>query len=261
MSILTGKKILITGLLSKLSIAYGVATACKEQGAELIFTYQNDKFKQRVADIAKDFSDYPVIKCDVSEDEDIVNLFVELSKIWNNIDGILHSIAFVPRNGLSGNAVDNIDRETYRIANDISAYSFMALAKHAKSMMQNGGSLVTLSYIGGQKVVPNYNMAGISKAALEATTKYMAYYLGENNIRVNAISAGPIKTLAASGINDFNKMLQHAANSSPLKRNVTPIEVGNIAAFLLSDLSSAITGDIIYADNGFNIMSCAPHAI
>ncbi|MFN8771259.1 MAG: enoyl-ACP reductase [Neisseriaceae bacterium] len=257
MGILQQKKILITGLLSNRSIAYGVAKACKAQGADLAFTYQEERFKDRVTDLASDFGSDIVLPCDVSKDDEIDALFTKLSGIWGDgLDGLLHSIAFSPKEGLTGDFVDNVKRDTFEIANDITAYSFLALARSAREMLKKtNGSIITLSYLGSEKVVPNYNMAGVAKAALEATMRYMTYSMGSDGIRVNAISAGPIKTLAASGISGFSKILEHVAQSSPLKRSITSEEVGNVAAFLFSDLASAITGDTIYVDAGYHIMA------
>jgi enoyl-[acyl-carrier protein] reductase I len=256
MGFLTGKKILITGLLSDRSIAYGVAKACKAQGAELAFTYQSERFEQRVKDLAAKFDGKIVLQCDVTKDDEIKQLFENLNNHWDSLDGILHSIAYSPKEGLTGDFVDNVNRDTFQISMDITAYSFSALAKYAREMLKKAqGSLITLSYLGGEKVVPNYNMAGVAKAALESTMRYMAYGLGSEGIRVNAVSAGPIKTLAASGISDFSKILTHVAQSSPLKRNITAEEVGNAAAFLFSPLASAITGEVLYVDAGYNIMA------
>lgn len=256
MGFLTGKRILITGLLSDRSIAYGIAKACHREGAELAFTYQSDRFEQRVKDLAAEFNGKIFLLCDVSKDEEIANLFTNLGKHWDSLDGVLHSIAFSPKEGLTGDFVENVNRDTYNIANDISAYSFSAMARYARPLLAKAqGSLVTLTYLGGEKVVPNYNMAGVAKAALEATMRYMAYSLGAEGIRVNAVSAGPIKTLAASGISGFSKILDHVAKNAPLKRNVTTEEVGNAAAFLFSPLSSAITGEVLYVDAGYNIMA------
>ena len=256
MGFLTGKKILITGLLSDRSIAYGVAKSCKAQGAELAFTYQTERFEQRVKDLAAHFNSELVLKCDVTVDSEIDDLFKVIGQKWNSLDGVLHSIAFSPKEGLTGDFVDNVTRETYRMANDISSYSFSALAKGSRELLtKSGGSLVTLTYLGGERVVPNYNMAGVTKAALEATMRYMAYGLGHDGIRVNAVSAGPIKTLAASGISGFSKILDHVAKTAPLKRNITTEEVGNAAAFLFSSLASGITGEVLYVDAGYNIMA------
>lgn len=255
MGFLSGKKILITGLLSDRSIAYGVALACQAQGAELAFTYQSDRFEQRVRDLAAHFNSKVLLKCDVTSDSDIEELFISLDKEWGQVDGILHSIAYVPKEGLTGSFVDNVSREVYQVSNDISSYSFLALAKYGRKLLSRShGAMLTFSYLGGERVVTNYNMSGVAKAALEATMRYMANDLGGEGIRVNAISAGPIKTLAASGIAGFSRILEHIAKNAPLKRNITAQEVGNAAAFLFSDLSSAITGEILYVDAGYNII-------
>lgn len=256
MGLLTGKKILITGLLSDRSIAYGVAKACHREGAELAFTYQTERFKERAHDLGSHFNGKIYLPCDVTKDEEIANLFNSLDKEWGSLDGVLHSIAYSPKEGLTGDFVENVGRETFNIANDITAYSFSALARYARPLLaKSKGSLVTLTYLGGEKVIANYNMAGVAKAALEATMRYMACSLGSEGIRVNAVSAGPIKTLAASGISGFSKILDYVAKNAPLKRNVTSLEVGNAAAFLFSDLASAITGEVIYVDAGYNIMA------
>lgn len=254
MGFLQGKKILITGAISDRSIAYGVAKACFEQGAELAFTYQNEKHAGRVAKFANEFNSNLVFPLDVTSDEQINNLFMQLEQHWDGLDGVLHSIAFTPKNGLTGDFVDNVDRETFSVSNDISAYSFIALGRAARKMMQGrNGGLVCLSYLGGERVLPNYNMAGIAKAALESSTRYMASAMGAEGIRVNAVSAGPIKTLAASGISGFGKILDFMATHAPLRRNVTTEEVGNAAAFLFSSLASGITGEVLYVDGGYNI--------
>lgn len=254
MGFLKGKKILITGLISDRSIAYGVAKSCFEQGAELAFTYQNEKHVERVAGFAREFNSELVFPLDVGNDQQITDLFVNLAKSWDGLDGLLHSIAYTPKNGLVGDFVDNVDRETFKISNDISAYSFVALGRAARKMMQGrNGSLICLTYLGGERVLPNYNMAGIAKAALESCTRYMAFAMGSEGIRVNAVSAGPIRTLASSGIGSFTKILDHMAHFAPLKRGVTTEEVGNAAAFLFSPLSSGITGEILYVDAGYNI--------
>ena len=256
MALLNGKKILITGLLSNRSIAYGVAKACHREGAILAFTYQEERFKERVLDLSKDFNSTLIIPCDVTKNNDIENLFNVLDKEWGSLDGLLHSIAYSPKEGLVGDFVENVNRDTYQIATDISSYSFTALAKGARDLLKKSqGSLITLTYLGGDKVVPNYNMAGVAKAALESTMRYMAYSLGSDGIRVNAISAGPIKTLAASGISGFSKILSHVEETAPLKKNITTIDVGNAATFLFSELASAITGEILFVDAGYNIMS------
>jgi enoyl-[acyl-carrier protein] reductase I len=254
MGFLSGKKILIAGLLSDRSIAYGIAEAMKREGAELAFTYQVDKHEKRVADLAANFDSKIVLPCDVAEDAQIDALFPALAKHWDGLDGLIHSIAFVPKVALSGDYLDNVDREYFRIAHDISSYSFSAMAKAAYPMMEGRkGSLLTLSYLGAERTMPNYNVMGLAKASLEANVRYLAQSLGPRGIRVNAVSAGPIKTLAASGIADFDKMIGFNERHAALRRNVTIEEVGNAAAFLCSDLASGITGEITYVDGGMNI--------
>ena len=254
MGFLHGKKILITGLISDRSIAYGVAKSCFEQGAELAFTYQNEKHAERVAGFAREFNSTLVFPLDVASDEQISALFRDLGACWDGLDGLLHSIAFTPKHALAGDFVENVDRETFRLSNDISAYSLIALARSARPMMQGrNAGIVCLSYLGGERVLPNYNMAGIAKAALESCTRYMAFAMGPEGIRVNAVSAGPIKTLASSGISGFGKILDHMTKFAPLKRGVTTKEVGDAAAFLFSSLASGITGEILYVDAGYNI--------
>lgn len=254
MGFLAGKKILIAGLLSNRSIAYGIASAMKQQGAELAFTYQIDKHQKRVADLAADFGSDIVLPCDVAQDADIEALFESLAKEWDGLDGVVHSIAFVPKVALEGDYLESIDREYFRIAHDISSYSFSAMAKAAYPMMEGrNGSLLTLSYLGAERTMPNYNVMGVAKASLEANVRYLAQSLGPRGIRVNAVSAGPIKTLAASGIANFDKMIGYNAKHAALRRNVTIEEVGNASAFLCSDLASGITGEITYVDGGMNI--------
>ncbi len=253
MGFLAGKKILITGLISNRSIAYGIASACKREGAELAFTYQGERAKERVVEFAKEFGSDIALPCDVSSDEEIAAVFSELCKKWDGLDGLVHSIAFVNKAALAGDFLDSISREDFRVAHDISSYSFPALAKAARPMMQGRkGALLALSYLGAIRSVPNYNVMGLAKASLESSVYYMAQSLGPQGIRVNAISAGPIKTLAAGGISGFNRILDYVEHHAPLRRNVTIEEVGNAAAFLLSDLSSGITGEITYVDAGFN---------
>jgi enoyl-[acyl-carrier protein] reductase I len=254
MGFLAGKKILITGVISNRSIAYGIAKACHREGAELAFTYQNDKVRDRVAGLATEFGpDCPVLPCDVASDDEIDALFTELGQRWGVLDGLVHSIAFSPKEALAGNYLDHVNRENFRIAHEISSYSFTALAKAALPLMEGRpAALLTLSYLGAVRYVPHYNVMGLAKASLETGVYYMAASLGPKGIRVNGISAGPIKTLAAAGIADFNKLLAWAEQHSPLRRNVTIEEVGNTAAFLLSDLASGITGEITYVDAGFN---------
>lgn len=253
MGFLAGKKILITGLISNRSIAYGIASACKREGAELAFTYQGDRAKDRVIEFAKEFGSDIALPCDVSSDEEIAAVFVELAKKWDGLDGLVHSVAFAPKQALAGDYLDAVTRENFRIAHDISSYSFAALAKAALPMMEGrNAALLTLSYLGAIRSVPNYNVMGLAKASLESGVYYMAQSLGPRGIRVNAVSAGPIRTLAASGIANFNDKLDIVAKNAPLRRNVTIDEVGNAAAFLLSDLASGITGEITYVDAGFN---------
>ena len=253
MGFLRDKRILITGMISDRSIAYGIAQACHREGATLAFTYQGEKIAERVKDLAAQFDSTLVFPCDVASDDEIAQLFVDLGKEWACLDGIVHAIAFVPKVALAGDYLESVNREYFRIAHDISSYSFAALAKAALPLMQDSrGALLTLSYLGAVRSVPNYNVMGLAKASLEANVYYMAQSLGPKGIRVNAISAGPIKTLAASGINGFHKILSHVEKNAPLRRNVTIEEVGNASAFLLSDLANGITGEITYVDAGFS---------
>jgi enoyl-[acyl-carrier protein] reductase I len=252
---LQNKKILITGLLSNRSIAYGIAKACHAQGAELAFTYAGERFKDRVSELAAEFNSQLVFDCDVSSDEPINQLFVDLGKHWTQFDGLVHAIAFAPREAIAGNFLDGLSREGFRIAHDISSYSFAAMAKAALPMLTPTAALLTLTYLGAEKVVPNYNTMGLAKASLEASIRYLASGLGPQGIRVNGISAGPIKTLAASGIKDFTNILNFVEAHAPLRRNVTTEQVGNVAAFLLSDLSSGVTGEITYVDSGFSTVT------
>ncbi|MBU0601420.1 MAG: enoyl-ACP reductase FabI [Gammaproteobacteria bacterium] len=253
MGFLAGKKILITGLLSNRSIAYGIAQACFREGAELAFTYQNERFTDRVSKMAADFGSKMVFACDVGDDAQIAALFEQLATKWDGLDGLVHSIAFAPGEALDGDFLDGLSREAFRIAHDVSAYSFPALAKAARPMMQGrNGALLTLSYLGAVRALPNYNVMGLAKASLEASVRYVAAALGPQGIRANAVSAGPIKTLAASGIGNFGKLLSYNEKVAPLRRNVTIQEVGNVAAFLLSDLASGITGEVTYVDAGFS---------
>jgi enoyl-[acyl-carrier protein] reductase I len=253
MGFLADKKILITGLLSKHSIAYGIAKACHREGAQLAFTYQSERFEDRIKKFAAEFGSDITIPLDVSSDEQIDNVFVELAKRWGGLDGLVHSIAYAPTEAIEGDFLNGISRESFRIAHDISSYSYAALAKGARPLMQGRkASLLALSYLGAERTMPNYNTMGLAKASLEAATRYLAFSLGPEGIRANAISAGPIKTLAASGIGNFGKLLSYNAHHAPLRRNVTIDEVGNAAAFLLSDLASGITGEIMYVDGGMN---------
>lgn len=253
MGFLAGKRILITGLLSNRSIAYGVARACHREGAELAFAYQNEGFKERVTTMAADFGSRLALPCDVSRDDEIANLFAKLGKSWDGLDGMLHSIAYAPREAIVGDFMEAITREAFHIAHDISTYSFPALAKAALPLMQGRqAALLTLSYLGAIRTMPNYNVMGMAKASLEASVRYMAASLGPKGIRVNAVSAGPIKTVAAAGIGNFGKLLTYHKRHAPLRRNVSIDEVGNAAAFLLSDLASGITGEVTFVDGGFN---------
>jgi enoyl-[acyl-carrier protein] reductase I len=253
MAFLHNKKILITGLLSSRSIAYGIAKAMRREGAQLAFSYQGERIKDRVTDLAAEFDSNLVLPCDVASDAEIDALFSALGKKWDGLDGIIHSIAFAPREALAGDYLDSVSREAFRIAHDVSSYSFAALAKAGLPMMQGrNGALLTLTYLGAERSFPSYNVMGLAKASLEANVRYMAQSLGPKGIRVNAISAGPIKTLAAAGIGSFGKLLALSEKQSPLRRNVTIDEVGNTAAFLCSDLASGITGEITYVDAGFN---------
>ena len=256
MGMLTGKKALIVGVASKHSIAYGIADAFHREGAELAFTYQGDKLKERVEKMAAEWGSDICLPCDVASDEEIAAVFTELEKRWGHLDILIHSVGFAPGHELDGDYLSVTTREGFRIAHDISAYSFVALAKGARPLMQGrNGAMLTLTYHGSTQTLPNYNVMGLAKAALEAAVRYMAGSLGKDNIRVNAISAGPIKTLAAAGIKSFRRMLKKNAERAPLGRNITIDEVGNTAAFLCSDMASGITAQNIYVDAGFN--SCA----
>jgi enoyl-[acyl-carrier protein] reductase I len=255
MGFLAGKRILITGLLSNRSIAYGIAKAMHREGAELAFTYQGEGIRDRVAKTAEEFGSGLLFPCDVSNDAEIQRCFDDLGKHWDGLDGIVHSIAYAPREALSGDFLESINREAFRVAHDISSYSFAALAKAGLPMMRGGGSLLTLTYLGAVRVMPNYNVMGLAKASLEANVRFMASSLGPKGIRVNAISAGPIKTLAAAGIANFGKLLGYTEKVAPLRRNVSILEVGNTAAFLCSDLASGITGEITHVDAGFNTVA------
>jgi len=249
---LKNKKILIAGLANKHSIAAGIAKAMHAQGAELAFTYQSERLKKNVKKIASEVNSNLLFECDVASDQSIETMYQNLSKDWKSFDGFVHSIGFAPANELDGNFLDATTREGFKIAHDISSYSFTAMAKGAKSMLNPGSALLTLTYLGSIQSLPNYNVMGLAKASLEANTRFLAASLGKKGIRVNAISAGPIKTLAASGVKNFRSMLKEYADRAPLGRAVTTEEVGNVAAFLCSDLASGITGEITYVDAGFN---------
>jgi enoyl-[acyl-carrier protein] reductase I len=252
MGFLTGKKLLITGVLSNRSIAYGIARACHDQGAELAFSYVGERFKDRITEFAAEFDSKLVFDCDVGDDAQIERLFRDLSATWPKFDGFVHSIGFAPRESIAGDFLDGLSREAFRIAQDISAYSFPAMAKAALPYLNDKSALLTLTYLGAVQIVPHYNTMGLAKASLEASVRYLAGSLGPKGIRVNGLSAGPIRTLAASGIKDFGKLLSIVANAAPLRRNVTIEDVGNVAAFLMSDLASGVTSEITYVDGGFS---------
>jgi enoyl-[acyl-carrier protein] reductase I len=253
MGFLANKKILVTGLLSHRSIAYGVAKAMKREGAELAFTYQGEGVRERVEKLAREFGSALVLPCDVASDDEIEALFRDLGKQWDGLDGIVHAVAFAPREAIAGDFLEGVSREGFRIAHDISSYSFAALAKAGLPMMLGrSAALVTLTYLGAVRSLPNYNTMGLAKASLEACVRYMAASLGPRGIRVNGISAGPVKTLAAAGIGGFSKIFGFVEKNAPLRRNVTIDEVGNVAAFLCSDLASGVTAEITYVDCGFS---------
>ena len=256
MGFLTGKKALVVGIASNRSIAYGIAKAMHREGAELAFSYANERLKPRVEKFAAEFESDIVLPCDVSSDDEITDLFTQLGKRWQQLDALVHSVAFAPREALAGDYLENLDREGFRIAHDISSYSLAALSKAARPMMQDtNGSIITMTYLGSQRALPNYNIIGVAKASLEANVRYLAAALGPQGIRVNSVSAGQIKTLAAAGIGNFKKILDEVTTNAPLRRNVTIDDVGNTAAFLCSDLAAGITGENIYVDSGYNIVS------
>lgn len=252
MGFLSGKKILITGVLSNRSIAYGIAKACHREGAELAFTYVSERFKERITGFAAEFNSQLIFDCDVSRDEQISQLFTDLAKTWPQFDGFVHSIGFAPKEAIMGDFIEGLSREAFHIAHDISAYSFPAMAKAALPMLSPQAALLTLTYLGSLRVVPNYNTMGLAKASLEASVRYLAQSLGSRGIRVNGISAGPIRTLAASGIKDFGKILESVEKNAPLRKNVTIDDVGNAAAFFMSELAGGITGEITYVDAGYS---------
>ena len=253
---LTGKKLLITGVLSNRSIAYGIAKACHAQGAELAFSYVGERFRERITEFAADFGSSLIFDCDVGDDAQIDKLFADLSKTWPTFDGFVHSIGYAPREAIAGDFLEGLSREGFKIAHDISAYSFPAMAKAALPYLNKKSALLTLTYLGAIRTVPNYNTMGLAKASLEASVRYLAEAVGKlpdgRSMRANGISAGPIKTLAASGIKDFSKLLGVVANASPIRRNVTIEDVGHVAAFLLSDLAGGVTAEITYVDGGFS---------
>ncbi len=255
MGMLDGKRALVFGIASNRSIASGIAEALHREGAEMAFTYQNDRLKSRVEKMAEACGSSIVLPCDVSEDAQIEAMTAGLKEHWDSVDVVVHAVAFAPREALDGDYLDSVDRESFRIAHDVSSYSFAAIAKSLRPMLNEGASLLTLSYLGAVRAMPNYNVMGLAKASLEANTRFMANALGPQKIRVNAISAGPIKTLAAAGIGDFKKLLAHVASVSPMRENTTIEEVGNTAAFLGSSMASGITGQVIYVDGGYNVVA------
>jgi len=252
MGFLAGKRLLITGVLSNRSIAYGIARACHREGAELAFSYVGERFKGRTTEFAAEFGSALIFDCDVGDDAQIAAMFDGLGAVWPQFDGLVHSIGFAPREAIAGDFLDGLSREAFRIAHDISAYSFPALAKAALPRLRPGSALLTLTYLGAERVVPNYNTMGLAKASLEASVRYLAASLGPRGVRVNGISAGPIRTLAASGIKGFGKILGVVEREAPLRRNVTIDDVGNVAAFLLSDLAAGVTAEITHVDAGFS---------
>lgn len=257
MGFLAGKRALIVGLATERSIAYGIASAMRREGAELAFTYQ-DRFKDRVQSLAKEFGSELAFEMDVADDASIDNAFAALKAAWDGFDILVHAVAFAPSDAIRGGFVESTTRENFRIAHDISSYSLTALAKAAQPLMQGrAGAILTLSYLGAVRSLPSYNVMGLAKASLEASVRFLAADLGPQNIRVNAISAGPIKTLAAAGIGGFRKMLNHVASVAPLRRNVTAEDVGNVAAFLCSDLAAGITGEVTYVDAGYSTVGMA----
>lgn len=255
MKILENKKALIIGVASNRSIAYGIAKSLYKCGAQLAFTYMNDRMKDRVAEIAKEFDSEILLPCDVANDEEINNVFSHIKEVWGGIDTIVHAVAFAPQEQFEGNYLESCTREGFNISHEISSYSLTAITKAAAPIINENGSILTLSYSASERVVPNYNVMGVAKASLEASVRYLAHSLGPKNIRVNAISAGPIKTLAAAGIKHFRKMLSYSEQASPIKSNITIEQVGDTAAFLCSEMAGAITGEVIHVDNGFSIVA------
>lgn len=252
MGFLAGKRFLITGILNNRSIAYGIARACRREGAELAFSYQSERFKDRIVEFAAEFDSTLVFELDAAEDQSIERAFAQLGEVWPEFDGFVHAIGFAPREAIAGDFLGGLSREAFRVAHEISSYSFPAMAKAAAPRLRPGAALVTLSYLGAMRAVPAYNTMGLAKASLEASVRYTAASLGPRGVRVNGISAGPIKTLAASGIKGFGKILDVVEQNAPLRRNVTIEDVGNVAAFLLSDLASGVTSEITYVDGGFS---------
>lgn len=255
MGFLKGKKILIVGISNTRSISFGIAKSLYRQQAELGFVCQNEKISEKIKNLAASMKSCIVLSCDVSNDENIKKLFIDLSQVWEKFDGLVHAIAYCPKEYFNGDFITNITRNGFNISHEISSYSFLGLVKECRKMLNDFSSLLTLSYLGSQRVVPNYNVMGLAKASLEANVRYMAYSLGKENIRVNAISSGPIRTNSSYQIKNFNKIKNYSHSSSLLKASITSENIGNVASFLLSDLSLGITGSVIYVDNGFNISS------
>lgn len=256
MGFLSGKRALIFGVASNRSIAWGIAQAMHREGCELAFTYQNERLRERVEKFAGELDSDIVIPCNVEDDNEIEEVFEHLDDYWDSFDIIIHSIAYAPKELLEGDYLDNLNRDGFNTAHDISSYSLAAIAKAGRHMMQGrpDASIITLSYLGAVRTFPGYNVMGLAKASLEANVRYLAHNLGPENIRVNAISAGPIKTLAAAGIGGFKKIFDHVESNAPLRRNVTIEEVGNAGAFLSSELAKGITGEVLYVDNGYHIV-------
>jgi len=261
MGFMHDKKVLIAGVASNRSIAWGIAKAMQREGAEIALTYLGERFKDRVKKLADELGISIIVPCDVRDDKNIENTFTELKKHWNEVDVIVHSIAFANKEELAGFLYEKTTREGFLTAHEISSYSFIAMAREAKNMLGKNASLLTMSYLGAVRAIPHYNAMGLAKASLEAGVRYLAADLGPNGVRVNGISAGPIKTLAAKGIDDFNLLLDYAEKNSPLRRNITIEEVGNAAAFLSSDLASGINGEIMYVDGGYNITGMGIHGV
>lgn len=253
MSFLKGKKILITGVSSTRSIAFGIAQSLYDHQAEVGFVCKNKKISNKIKEFVTSMKSNLLLSCDVSKDKEIKQLFINVRKKWKTFDGLVHSIAYSPKEQLSGDFIENTTRYGFNISHEISSYSFIALVKECKNMLNNFSSLLTLSYLGSQRVISNYNIMGLSKASLEASVRYMAYSLGKKNIRVNAISSGPIKTISSYSIKDFNKIKNYSDSSALIKQPITIVNIGNVASFLLSNLSIGITGSVIYVDNGFHV--------
>lgn len=260
MGFLKGKRALIVGVASNRSIAYGIAEAMRREGADLAFTYQNERLRERVEKLAAPFDSDVLVPCNVEDDKEIEQVFERLDDYWDGLDILVHSVAFAPKEQLEGDFLDNITRDGFRIAHDVSSYSLAALAKAGRGMMKDrNAAIVTLSYLGAVRAMPSYNVMGLAKASLEANVRYLAYTLGPESTRVNAVSAGPIRTLAAAGIGDFRRILDHVERNAPLRRNVTIEQVGNASAFLCSDLAAGITGEVMYVDSGYNILGLGPN--